>query len=328
MGSIRILLTESSRFSPEALELLRSAGEVQLGDLDRAALLREAAQADILWVRLRHHIDTEVMAAAPRLQAIVTATTGLNHIDLEEAAARGITVLSLRGESDFLSSIRATAEHTLVLALALVRHLPEAVNHAKVGGWNRDRFWGNELFGKTAGVVGYGRLGRIVARYFHALGMQILAADPHVPPNVFAPEVMQTPLDELLSRSDLVTLHVNLVRETIGLFGRREFALMKPGAWFINTARGELIDESALLDGLRERHLAGAALDVISGEYGGGLDQHPLTQYARQHTNLLITPHIGGCAYESVEKTEVFMARKVLAWLRQRTAAAVSLSVP
>lgn len=328
MEDTRILLTESRRFAPEALELLRSVGEVQLGDLDRPALLREAAQADILWVRLRHHIDAEVMAAAPRLRVIVTATTGLNHINLEEAEARGITVLSLRGESDFLSSIRSTAEHTLVLALALVRHLPEAVCHAREGGWNRDRFWGNELYGKTAGVVGYGRLGRIVARYFHALGMRILAADPHVPPNAFAPEVIQTPLDKLLPESDLVTLHVNLVRETTGLLGRREFGLMKPGAWFINTARGELIDESALLDGLRARHLAGAALDVITGEHAGGMDQHPLTQYARQHSNLLITPHIGGCAYESVEKTEIFMARKVLNWLRQRKTAAPSLSVP
>ena len=310
-----ILVTEPRGFSQGAAEMLRRLGKVVFAEYDRAALLRAVAEADVLWVRLAHPIDAEVMDAAPNLRVIATPTTGLNHIDLEEARRRGIRVLSLKAEKEFLTDIRATAEHAVGLMVSLLRHLAAAVEHVARGGWDRDRFRGRELYGKTAGIVGYGRLGKIVARYLRAFDVRILAADPNEDSASVEPGVRLVPLGELLRESDIVTLHVNLSAKTRGLFGREQFAAMKPRAWFINTARGELVDEAALLDALRSGHLAGAALDVLCQESAGGMGNHALVAYAREHDNLLITPHLGGCTEESMEKTELFLAGKLCAVL-------------
>ena len=306
-----ILISESSGFSRSAADVLAPAAELRLGDLDRAALLSEVRAADVLWIRLRHRIDREVFEAAPRLRMIATATTGLNHVDLDEAARREIQVISLRGETEFLRSIPATAEHTLALILALLRHVPAAVDHACGGGWNRDLFRGTDLCGKTAGLIGYGRIGRLVGRYLSAFGVRVLATDPNV--NGPEAEVAMLSLDDLLEQSDIVSLHASCSPETAGLLGREQFQRMRGGAWFVNTARGELVDEAALLAALEEGRLAGAALDVLANENSGR--NRELIEYARRTNNLLITPHIGGCTRESMEKTEVFLAGRIAAAL-------------
>lgn len=307
----KILIAESSEFSSQAVELLRQVGEIVLADVDRDGLLSAVQEADILWVRLRHRIDAEVMATARHLKVIVTQTTGLNHIDLQEAQRRGIQVLSLRGETQFLQDVRATAEHTIALILALLRHVPAALGHVRDGGWNRDLFKGRELCGKTVGVIGYGRLGRIVARYLNAFDTRVLAADPYVKADLVDPGVTVVPLEQLLHEADVMTMHVNLCEETRNFFGRQRFSAMKPGAWLINTSRGELIDEGALLDALQSGQLAGAAVDVLCEERSEGMKDHPLVTYARDHDNLIITPHVGGCTTESMEKTELFLAEKL-----------------
>ena len=225
-------------------------------------------------MRLRHRIDRQVFDAASRLKILVSPTTGLNHIDLEEAARRGIQVISLRGEVEFLKDVRATAELTMGLLLSLVRHIPAAVADTRRGSWDRDTFQGRELYGKTAGVVGYGRLGQIVARYLQAFDMRVLVADPDIDPEDLGPGLSRVPLSKLLAESDVVTLHVNLCDDTYGFFGREQFATMRPGGWFINTSRGELIDEQALLDFLQSGHLAGAALDVLCDERSSGMAGH------------------------------------------------------
>lgn len=311
---VEILVAEAEGMSEDAVAALRRAGRVTLGDLDRPALLRAVGGAAVLWVRLRHRIDAEVLDAAPELRAVATPTTGLNHIDLDEAARRGISVLSLRGETEFLKNVRATAEHTVNLILALLRHTPAAARHVTEGGWSRDLFRGEELQGKTVGIVGYGRLGRIVARYLNAFDATLLASD--VRDDLDAdPWVTVVPLPELFFRSDIVTLHASLTPESHGFFGREQFARMKPGARFINTARGELIDEVALLECLQDGRLAGAALDVLSGERPAGMGDHPLVRYARENANVIITPHVGGCTRESMETTERFLAEKVARFL-------------
>ena len=308
--SHNILVVESDGFSSEAESLLRRHGTLVLADMGREELLSAAREADVLWVRLRHRIDAEVIASAHRLKVIVTPTTGLNHIDLDEANRRGIRVLSLQGETEFLNDIRATAEHTVGLMLSLLRRVPSALEHVRNGGWNRDLFKGQELFGKTVGIIGYGRLGRIIARYLKAFDTNLLAADPNVDVGSFEPHIRPALLAQLLREAQLVTLHVDLDDRTRGFFGQEQFAMMREGAWFINTSRGELVDESALLDALRSGWLAGAALDVLCGEYSDGIEHHPLVAYARNHDNLIITPHIGGCTAESMEKTELFLAEK------------------
>ena len=309
---LKIVVSESREFSPRAANLLRQAGQVVFADLDRQGLLAAVREADVLWVRLRHQIDAEVMTAGPRLKVIVTPTTGLNHIGLQEAEHRGIRVLSLRGETAFLRDIRATAEHTLALMLTLLRRLPAAVTHVHDGGWDRDQFKGHELHEKTVGVIGYGRLGRIVARYLKAFDVRILATDPHVNAAVVEPGIALLTCEALLREADLVTLHVNLCEETYRFFGPAQFATMKRGAWFINTSRGELVDEQSLLEALQSGHLAGAAVDVLAAEHYTGMGEHPLVAYAREHDNLIITPHIGGCTVESMAKTECFLAESLV----------------
>lgn len=311
MPSADILIAESRGFSPRALDILSRCGRVRLADAGAAELRALAAGADVLWVRLRNRIDASVMDAAPRLKLIATPTTGLNHIDTLEAAARGIRVLSLRGAGRFLADVRATAEHAMALMLALLRNVPAAARHVQEGGWNRDLFRGAELYGKTVGVVGYGRLGRIVARYLAAFDASVLAADPYVNQAAVDPWVRLVTLPELLRASDIVTVHAALSAETVHLIGASQFASMPEGSRFVNTARGEVVDEAALIDALRSGRLAGAAVDVVWGEHATGAPSSALIDYARVNGNLIVTPHIGGCTGESMEKTEVYMASQV-----------------
>ncbi|EMI17662.1 D-3-phosphoglycerate dehydrogenase [Rhodopirellula maiorica SM1] len=313
----RILVSESSRFSPAAAAQLQTIGEVTFADLDRAELLSAIEHVDAVWVRLRNQIDQEVLEAGRHLQVIASPTTGLNHIDLETADRRGVRVISLRGEVDFLREIRATAEHTIGLILSLLRRLPAATQHVTAGHWDRDLFCGREIHGKTIGIVGFGRLGRLVAKYLHAFDTRILAADPRIHQNDVPDYVEISSLNSLLKQSDIVTLHVNLCPSTASFFGREQFEQMRAGAWFVNTARGELVDETAMLDAMQSGKIAGAAVDVLCDERAGGMSDHPLVAYARQNPQLLITPHIGGCTTESMAKTEMFLAEKLCAVLQE-----------
>jgi phosphoglycerate dehydrogenase-like enzyme len=152
-----------------------------------------------------------------------------------------------------------------MLMLALLRRAHAAITHVHGGGWNRDLFRGHELHQKTVGVVGDGRLGRIVVRYVYSFDARVLAGDPHVMPSDVAPEVTLVPLEELLLAADIVTRYVNLDPRYCRVFGRAQFAAMQRGAWLINTSRDDLVDEMALLEALQQGHLAGAALDVLGG---------------------------------------------------------------
>lgn len=313
----RILIAESEAFSPIALDQLRQAGQVTAGDFDRAGLEKAIGDAHILWIRLRHQIDKQLLDLAPRLEMVVSPTTGLNHIDMAELERRGIQLISLRGEVDFLRNVRATAEHTVGLMLSLLRNTVEASSHVRAGGWTRDWFRGGELYEKTVGIIGYGRLGRLVARYLLAFDCRVLAADPYIDPASVEPGVALVPLPKLLKEADIVSLHVNLNEQTTGFFGRQQFGAMKNGALFVNTARGELVDEAALLGALESGKVAGAALDVLANESSSGMAHHALVQYARKHKNVLVTPHIGGCTLESMRKTEEFLARRMMETLAE-----------
>lgn len=311
MSRPRLLITESRDFSPEALELLRSWADVRVADCDREELLRLATSADIAWVRLRHRLDAEFFAAAPELRIVVSPTTGLNHIDLARAASRGVEVLSLQGEAEFLKDVRATAELTIALMLSLLRRLPRAFEHASSGHWNRDLFKGGELCDRTVGLVGCGRLGTLVARYLKAFDARVLVSDPHITVSQVPSGCELVALETLLTQSSIVSLHVNLCESTVGMFDESCFHRMRTGSLFINTARGELVDETALLAALTSGQLAGAALDVLCDERSTGMSDHPLVKYAARHDHLLLTPHLGGCTSESMAKTELFMARKL-----------------
>jgi len=314
MPRFHILNLEPDNYSAEASAILQSLGRVDGGPLTRRELLERIGDYEIIIVRLAHQVDREMLDRAERLKAILTATTGLDHIDMAYAESKNITVLSLRGETEFLRGIPATAEHTWALFLALVRRIPSAFQSVLAGEWERDRFKGHDLAGKTLGILGLGRIGEMVARYGQAFGMRVIAYDPYRRdwlPGVERAGEMET----LLRQSQVLCVHVPLNEETTNLLGAAELAQLPPGAVLVNTARGQVLDESALLNALESGRLAGAALDVICDERAKGPNRSPLVQYARTHDNLLITPHIAGATYESMAATEIFMARKLKAFL-------------
>lgn len=305
----RIRILEPEGFSPSALARLQAVADVSAEPLGSEDLGKVLGSVDVLWLRLGHVIDAELLSGNPRCRIIATPVTGLDHIDLDACERAGVRVLSLRGEREFLEEVRATAELAIGLAIDLMRHISSAAADVKEGHWRRDRFRGHELHRKTVGLVGVGRLGSIVAGYYRAFGAKVLGYDPHavLPEDVEAVET----LGELFERSDLVSVHARYDESTHHLIHAGVFARARPHLFLVNTARGGILDEAALLDALREGRIAGVALDVLSGEPDVGAD-HPVLRYARQHDNLLIVPHIGGNSFESFEKTECFLAERVV----------------
>jgi len=295
--------------------VLRKAGRLREASLSRRRLLAEVQDADALFLRFSHRIDEDIFRAAPRLRAVATNATGTDHIDARAAARHGVAVLSLKGETPFLRTIHATAEHTWGLLLALVRRLPAAADDVRAGRWRRDLFLGRELAGKRLGIVGFGRIGEKIARYGRAFGMDVHAHSKGPAPRAVGVRFHRS-LGSLLKISDVLTLHVPLAPDTVGLIGRSELTRLPKGALVLNTSRGAVMDEPALLRALRSGRVAGAALDVLAGE---GKSKFPkgnaLAAHARRHDNLIITPHIGGATMESWAKTEVFMARKLARYL-------------
>ncbi len=305
-----LLIVEPDRFSAIAREQLERKFEVTLGPLTRKELLSSIGTCDALMVRLGHLFDEEMLAKAKSLKVIGTPTTGLNHVDLAAAKQHGVNIVSLQGERDFLDEIHATAEFTWGLLLALLRKIPAATDSVKRGDWNRDLFRGEELHGKVLGIIGYGRLGTKVANYGRAFGMNVLAYDPYMA----APQwVRKTGLYDLASSADVILVHAAYNESTHKMLDSRFFEAIKPGAFLINTARGELLDESALLNALKNGRLAGAAMDVLCFENSltDSLESLALITYLRENFNLLITPHVAGATNESMEKTEIFIAKKM-----------------
>ena len=268
------------------------------------------AEYDVVWMRLAHRIDRDLLASASRCRILATPVTGLDRIDLEACAERGIQVISLRGESEFFAQRAGNRgtdprHHAGLVASDCACGRFGADRPVRIG----TRFRGQELFAKTAGIVGVGRLGSLVAGYFRGLGMEVIGYDPR--PD-FPHECQHIEnLSELLERADVVSIHAAYTPATRHLIGARQFARCKPEAILVNTARGGIVDEQALLAALQNGQIAGAALDVLDAEPEVGPD-HPLVAYARTHDNLLIVPHLGGNTRESFEKTEYFLAGRVV----------------
>ncbi|HMB91214.1 MAG TPA: NAD(P)-dependent oxidoreductase, partial [Rhodothermales bacterium] len=262
---LRILLAEPEHFDAEAAAVLETLGTVERRALAPGAMEAALQNYDVIWFRLGHRVTRAMLTDEVRCRVLATPVTGLDHIDLDACRQVGMEVVSLRGETAFLKEIRATAEMTLALALALMRRIPQAADSVESGVWDRDRFLGRELYGKTAGIVGVGRLGEIVAGYFCALGMEVIGYDPRLDFPVEAARRMDT-LDALLQEADVVSVHVNYDVSTRHLIDASAFAVMKPDAILVNTARGGVIEEAALLDALTSGRFGGAALDVLDGE--------------------------------------------------------------
>lgn len=305
-----ILIAEPKDFSQEAIDLLSGIGNVTCENLDQAEIKAALNEYEVVWVRLGLTIRQDDIPAHPRCRFVVTATTGLNHLDGDALQQAGIKVLSLKGQTAFLETITATAEHTMGLLLSLVRMVPTAHQSVLDGIWDRDLFKGNEIAGKKIGIIGYGRLGKIVAAYCRAFRMDIMIYDPYV--KVDDPSLaIADSLEAIFSAVDYVTLHIPLNSSTTRIIDKNMLSLMKRTACLINTSRGEILVEDDLLDALKVRRIAGAALDVLCGEEFFSANNQ-LVQYAHSNNNLILTPHIGGCTWESMAKCEVFMAKMLI----------------
>jgi len=307
---MKILNTIGSQFDAQAKKILKSIGEAAYQEPSQASLVSAAVGCQILIVGLDLVVDKKTIDAMPDLKIIATPATGLDHIDVAHAEQKGIAVLSLRGEDEFLKTITSTAELALGLLLALVRHIPGAYDSVKQGRWDRNAFCGATLSKKTLGIVGLGRLGTHMASYGRALNMRVIAHDPTAIP---AAGITPVDFETLISESDCISLHVHLTRETEHLFNAAAFEKMKKTAYLINTSRGRIVDEAALIASLERQAIAGYATDVLGGElaFTEGHAFHPLIAYAKKHQNVIITPHIGGATVESRSATDIFIANKI-----------------
>jgi len=261
-------------------------------------------------------IDERLIDASLVLKVVATPSTGTNHINVNHLANRGIQLLSIK-ESPVIENIHASSEFSFAMMLAVIKKIPFATDHAKMGIWREleSQFRNIELFGKTIGLIGLGRIGKKMAGFCNALGMNVVGYDPFVKCSLdFVTQLND--LDELLSTSDIVSLHYHLKPETAQSFHAYHFNKMKPGSYFINTARGELVVENDLITALSEGRIKAAGVDVISDEHILDKWNHPLIQYARNHENLLISPHIAGCTVDSESKAMLDLLNQLLAVIK------------
>ncbi len=276
-------------------------------------MLKLIPDFDAYLCSLKVLVDRKILGAAKKLRVIATPSTGLDHIDIEYAKEKGVDIISLKDDYEVLKKITATAEMTWALLLGVARKIPWGFESVKQGIWARDRFRGYQLRGKTLGILGYGRLGKMVASYAKSFLMKVIACDLK---KISAAGIEQVDFDNVLRNSDILSIHIHLTKENYGLIGRTAFSKMKEGIIIINTSRGTIIDEDALLEALESGRVGAAGLDVITGEWDSRLKQHPLIVYAGEHENLLISPHVGGVTFESQTLAYTRTAQKLADYLK------------
>jgi len=298
---VKVLVTEP--LSESGLDLLRQDLEVDVRpDLATQGLPEAIGPYDGLIIRSQTKVTDEVLDRATALKVIGRAGIGLDNVDVEAATRRGIMVVNAP-ESNIISA----AEHTLALLLAQARNIPQAHAALKAGRWERERFQGVELHGKTLGVIGLGRVGTMVAHRALAFGLRVIAFDPYVSKErAKSLGVELSPnLEALLVQADFITIHLPRTAETEGLIGERELSLMKEGARLVNTARGGIVDERALVNAVRDGKIAGAALDVFATEPVP--PANPLLHF----DEVVVTPHLGASTLEAQDKAGTAIAQMV-----------------
>ena len=297
---MRILVTE--QLSEQGLELLRADFQVDVRtDLATGDLAAAIGGYDALIIRSATQVTADVLEAAPDLKVIARAGIGLDNVDVDAATRRGVMVVNAPQ-----SNVISAAEHTVALMLAQARNVPQAHAGLVAGAWERSKWEGVELAGKTIGLVGLGRVGTLVAQRAAGFGMRVIAFDPFVSADrakELGVETMPT-LEALLVQADFVTVHLPRSRETEGLLGEKELGMMKPGARLVNTARGGIVDERALAKAVESGHLGGAALDVFAEE---PTTESPLFGLA----NVVVTPHLGASTREAQDKAGTTVAEMV-----------------
>ncbi len=297
---MRILVADA--VDEEALGELRKDHQVRMEEYGPEALLQHIGQYDALVVRSRTKVTEEVIGAGRRLRVIGRAGVGVDNIDVGAATARGIPVVNAPA-----ATTTSVAELTLGFMLSLARSIPQANQSTHAGKWERKRFEGVELRDKVLGLVGSGRIGGEVARLASAFGMKPIAYDPYLTPEDAARrdfELVAT-LEEVLRQADFVSIHAALTPETRGMIGETQLRTMKPTAYLVNAARGEIVDEAALARALREGWIAGAALDVYQRE-------PPKDSPLLGLESAILTPHIAASTVEGQRRAGLVTAAQVV----------------
>lgn len=297
---MRVLVTE--KLSEQGLALLAKDFQVDVRiDLASGNLAAEIGGYDALIIRSATQVTAEVLEAAPSLKVVARAGIGLDNVDVETATRRGVMVVNAPQ-----SNVISAAEHTLALLLAQARNVPQAHDALVEGAWERTRWEGVELAGKTIGLVGLGRVGTLVAQRAAGFGMRVIAFDPYVSSErakELGVETMPT-LEAVLVQADFVSVHLPRTPETERLLGDKELGMMKPGARLVNTARGGIVDEAALAKAVESGHLGGAALDVFEEE---PMTDSPLFGLP----GVIVTPHLGASTREAQDKAGTTVAEMV-----------------
>ncbi|KAF4150827.1 hypothetical protein CNMCM6069_005743 [Aspergillus lentulus] len=301
----KVLVPE--KLSPDGLALLRASLEVdERKGLDADELLQIIPEYEALVVRSETKVTASLLRAAKQLKVVARAGVGVDNVDVEEATKLGIVVVNSPS-----GNIGAAAEHTIALLMAMARNIPEACSSLKSGKWERSKFVGVEVKGKTLSIIGLGKVGLTVARLAKGLGMNVNALDPYASPAVAASAsvTLVSSLSELLTTADFLTIHTPLIASTKGMISTAELAQMKAGSRILNVARGGTIDEAALLEALDAGHLAAAAIDVFTSE-----PPQPDSTAARliAHPRAVVTPHLGASTVEAQENVSIDVCEQVL----------------
>jgi D-3-phosphoglycerate dehydrogenase len=303
----------SDKLAPQGLEILEQAPGIELDyrpGLTQAELHEAVRDAEGLVIRSGTQVDAGVIEAAEKLRVIGRAGIGVDNIDVRRATERGIVVVNTPEGNNV-----TTAEHAIALLVSLARHIPQASASLKAGHWDKSRFTGLELLGRTLGLIGLGNIGSVVAQRAQGLGMRVVAFDPHIGAEVAARlGVELLALDELLARADVISVHVPRTQETTGMLGREAFAKARPGVLVVNAARGGIVDEKALFEALEAGQVGGAALDVFETEPPP--EDHPLIA----HERVICTPHLGASTEQAQINVAIAVAEQVRDYLSAQVA--------
>jgi len=299
----------------EAERILADAVDVDRPKADRRTLLSIIDRYEAFWCHFDQKADKELLDRAERLKVINTASTGTDHIDKAEAARRGIRVLCIAKDLALLDTFTATAECAWWLLISCCRHMRAAGRAAHAGHWRRgsEVYRGMQLSRHTLGVLGVGRLGKMVVEFAKAFRMRVIGCDLR-PFDI--PGVEQVDFETLLRQSDAITIHIHMTPDNYHLIDAEALAKMKDGAILINTSRGDIIDETALLAALESGRLGAFGADVLHDEWRADMTAQPVVRYAAKHDNVVLTPHIGGATIDSVVASRIFSARKLVYYLR------------
>ena len=278
-------------------------------EISREELIDYLQNEDVDWIftnpNKQNFLLDESILKFSNLKGINTASTGLNHIDVLYCTHNNIKVVSHKDDMELLENLPSTSELAFGLMLSLLRNIPSGFDDVKKGNWDYEPFVGHQIKGKVIGVIGYGRLGKIMCELFNGWGVEVLAVDPYVDVwlghNGFD-------LQYTLSNSDVVFLHTHVTDETRGMVDEEFLSYMKEGSYLINTSRGELVDEQAIIESIRSGHLKGYGTDVIKDEFGD-YKGSKLVEFSKKH-NVIITPHVGGMTHEGSRRAYLWAVRK------------------